>query len=60
MYELQAALRLYKLCLEDGRPEPSRTLLNSAFESFSFTPDALDIPDLKEAQILLKRLPSGN
>ena len=52
MLELQAAVRLHALCLENGRPEPSRTALKAAYELFA--PDALDTPDLQEARVLLE------
>ena len=53
LLELQAALRLHALCLDHGRPEPSRGMLQRAYESFA--PDALDIPELQEARALLSR-----
>ena len=55
LFEVQAALSLFKLCLEGGQLEPSRTMLNSAFEAVP--PDARDIPALKEAKRLLKQFP---
>jgi len=57
LLELQAALKLHSLCLENGRPEPSRAALKAAYESFA--PDAPDTPALQEAQVLLERSRSG-
>ena len=53
LLELQGALRLYALCLDHGRPEPTPGTLQKACNSFA--PDALDIPELQEARALLSR-----
>ena len=53
LLELQAALRLHALCLDHGRPEPSRGMLEKAHKSFA--PDAPDTPELQEARTLLSR-----
>jgi predicted ATPase len=52
LLELQAALKLHALCLENGRPEPSRATLQAAYDSFP--PDAPDSPDVQEARVLLE------
>ncbi len=53
LLELQAGVRLHALCSEQGRPEPSGTVLRVAYESFDS--DARDIPDLQEARKLLEK-----
>jgi predicted ATPase len=53
LLELQGALRLHALCLDQGRPEPSRGILQKAYKSFAS--DALDTPELQEARTLLSR-----
>jgi predicted ATPase len=53
LLELQGALKLHALCLDHGRPEPSRSMLQNV--CMSFAPDALDIPELQEARALLSR-----
>ena len=53
LLELQAAVRLHALCLDHGRPEPSRGMLEKAYNSFA--PDAPDSPELQEARALLSR-----
>ncbi len=58
LLELQGTIKLHALCRDKGRPEPSRTNLRTVYESFA--QDALDLPDLKEARMLLAQSPSAS
>jgi predicted ATPase len=52
-FELQAALKLAKLCQSTARPAEARAVLAPALEGFSPTPEMRDIA---EAQALLSQL----
>jgi len=52
-FELRATVSLHALCLAHGKPERSRTLLETIYEDFAQT--GVDSADLQDARNLLQR-----